>query len=515
LTVARRAWLGPALAAAAAFALHAAAWDRYGVFRDELYFVSCGNRLSLGYVDQPPLVALAARGAYEAFGLWVPGLRLLPWLASAATVLATGGLAISLGAGAAGATLASVAVLAAPVLMGLGHYLTMNAFEPLLFVLLAWTLVRLAHGGSPRLWLLAGALAGVGVENKYSMALYAATLLGGLLLTPERRLAFTPWALLGGLAGALLVLPNLAWQASHGFPFLELVRNGQLRKNAPFTPGGFLLAQVTDLNPLNVLLWLPGLAALLFLPSLRACRFLGLAFLLLLAADLATQAKPYYLAPAFPPLLAAGALAVEARLGSWPFRQALGARARWLVLVPVPMLLASGALLAPMAVPLLPRERFVEYQAALGFASEATERHQAGALPQIYADQHGWLELARAVAEAVEALPAGERERALVFARNYGEASAIELFGKPLRLPPVASGHNQWFLWGPPPGRDVAMVVSGEEEDCGGSFRSKELLLRLPPNPWVMPYEDRRVIWVCRDPVRPIAEIWASTRLYI
>jgi len=511
----RGARAGPALLALATLAVHAAAWDRYGVFRDELYFISCGRRLSLGYVDQPPLVALAARLAHGAFGLWVPGLRLVPWLASAATVYATGRLAVALGAGAAGAALASAAVLSAPLLLGLGHYLTMNAFEPLLFVLLAWTLVRIAAGGDPRLWLAAGALVGVGLENKYSMALYAGALVAALLATPERRVALVPWAAGGALLAAAIAAPNLAWQAAHGFPFLELVKNGQLHKNAPFRLGGFLLAQVTDLNPMNALLWLPGLAALLLLPSLRPFRFLGLGFVLLAAAEIASRAKPYYLAPAVPPLLAAGACALEARLGGWPFKEALGARATWLVALPAAALLASGAILLPMALPVLPRERFAEYQEGIGVGPQPTERHALGRLPQIYADQHGWRELALGVASAVARLPADERARAVVFARNYGEASAIELFGEGMGLPPVVSPHNQWFLWGVPPGRDVVVVVSDAKEDCGGSFRSKEVLWRMAPSPWVMPYEDERVIWACRGPLRPLAEIWAAARLFI
>ncbi len=515
MTVPRGVRVGPALVAVAAFALHAAAWDRYGVFRDELYFISCGQHLSAGYVDQPPLVALVARLAHDAFGLFVPGLRLVPWLASAATVYATGALAAVLGATAAGATLASAAVLSAPLLLGLGHYLTMNAFEPLLFVLLASTLVRIVLGGDPRLWLVAGALAGTGLENKYSMALYAGTLLAGLLLTRERGRAFSAWAAGGAAIAAALALPNLAWQASHGFPFLELVKNGQLHKNAPFGLGRFLLAQVTDLNPLNVALWGPGLAALLFAPSFRPQRFLGLGFALLVMADVATRAKPYYLAPAFPPLLAAGASVLESRMRAFTPRDPRGARAAWLLAIPGTALVAVGLVFLPIALPILPRERFVEYQAALGVGPQPTERLALGRLPQIYADQHGWRELTLGVASAVEKLPGAERARAVVFARNYGEASAIDLFGQGMGIPPVVSGHNQWFLWGVPPGRDVVVVVSDEREDCGGSFRSREALLRMDPSPWVMPYEDRRVIWVCRGPVRPLEELWAGTKRFI
>jgi hypothetical protein len=511
----RRAWAGPALVALAAFALHAAAWNRYGLFRDELYFISCGNRLAWGYVDQPPLIAAVARVAHGAFGLWVPGLRLLPWVASSLTVWATGMVALELGAGAAGATLAAVGVLASPVLLGLGHYLTMNAFEPLLFVLLSWTLARLAGGGDPRLWIVAGGLVGLGLLDKYSMGLYAATLGAGLLLTASgRRALATRWAFAGALLAAVLVLPNLLWQADQGFPFLELVRNGQLRKNAPFSLGGFAAAQLLEMNPVNAVLWIPGLVALLAWPPLGRFRFIGLAFVLLVVAQVAAHAKPYYLAPAFPPLLAAGSAVVAARLRFWPFREWMGERAGWLVALPALALLAILGVAAPMALPLLPVDRFVEHQASLGVTSVPTERHRMGALPQIYADQHGWEEMARAVHEAWMMLPPAERDRAFVFAQNYGEASAVELLGERLGVPPVASGHNNWFLWGWPPGRDVALVISDEGETCSG-FASRELMLRIAPDPLAMPYESGRWIWACRTPTRPAAEIWRATRRYV
>lgn len=510
-----RPWLGPALVALAAFALHAAAWDRYGIFRDELYFISCGERMAWGYVDQPPLIAAMARIAHHAFGLWVPGLRLLPWIASALTVWATGMLALELGAGAAGATLAALGVLASPVLLSLGHYLTMNAFEPLLFVLLAWTLVRLAQGGSPRLWLSAGGLVGIGFLFKYSMGLYAATLGAGMVLTASgRRALASRWTLAGAAVAAALVYPNAKWQADQGLPFLELLRNGRLRKNAPFTLGGFTVAQFTEMNPANAILWIPGLAALLLWRPLRPVRFVGLGFLLLFVAQVASEAKPYYLAPVFPPLLAAGAAALAALLRTGPFPALLRERAPWLLVVPALALLAILRIAAPIALPLLPVERFVEHQASLGMAPAPTERHSMGVLPQIYADQHGWAEMARAVHEAWMKLSPSERDRAFVFGQNYGEASAVELLGKSLGVPPVASGHNNWFLWGWPPGRDVALVISDENETCSG-FASRELLVKMAPDPLAMPYESGRWIWACRAPARPIAEIWAAARNYI
>src|SRR5512141_2543872 len=140
----RLARLGPALAALTTFVFHAACWGRYGIFRDELYFLVCGQRLSTGYVDQPPGIAMVARLAYSLFGTWVPGLRLFSWIAVAATVYLAGRLAARIsGGGAAAATLGAVAVSSCTLLSGTAHYLSMNAFEPLLVLAVVHVLLRL------------------------------------------------------------------------------------------------------------------------------------------------------------------------------------------------------------------------------------------------------------------------------------------------------------------------------------------------------------------------------------
>ena len=374
----RLARLGPALAALATFALHAACWGRYGIFRDELYFMLCGERLSAGYVDQPPGIALVAGLAHWLFGTWVPGIRVFGWIATATTVYLAGRLAILLGGRmrlgppdprlapgqahppapslaillggrmrlgppdprlapgqahppapslAAAATIAGVATFACLVLRGTSHFLSMNAFEPLLILALVHVLVRLAQGEDPRLWVAAGGLAGLAVLFKYSSAPLALALLLGFLATPARRALRTPWALAGAAFGILVVLPNFAWQASHGFPFLELVHNQLAYKNTPTTPLQFLGGVLFEANPGNAPIWLGGLAWLLLARSARAARFAGVGGLIYLLLLTFGHAKPYYLSPLLPVLLGAGGAAFAAVIRSRRTQQ-IGA-ARW------------------------------------------------------------------------------------------------------------------------------------------------------------------------------------------
>jgi hypothetical protein len=494
--------LGPALLALAALAVHAACWGRYGIFRDELYFMVCGERLAWGYVDQPPGIAAVAALAHGLFGTWVPGLRAIPWLASAATVYVAGRLAARLGAGPLGATVASAATFAAPVLLGLGHYLTMNAFEPLLVLALASVLLRLARGEDPRLWVAAAGIAGVAVLFKYTSALVALSLLAGLVLFPERRALRTRWAIVAAAFGVLMVLPNLAWQASHGFPFLELVRRGQQVKNAPLSPGAFALELLTEPNPIGGLVWIPGVLWLLRRRA-GAARSLGAGAVLYVAFLVATQGKPYYVAPVFPILFAAGGAAWD------------GVRARALRFALPAALVASGVVLAPLLIPLLSEETFVRYQAAIGQRPPALERMALGPLPQILADQHGLAEIAAAVAAAYRALPPDERRTAGIFAQNYGEAAAIDVLAAGEGLPPATSGHNSYWVWGPPRSADPLLVVGDDDEDCGrGAWRTRTLGARVADDPWAMPYERGRSVWICRGLERPVADLWPLARHY-
>ena len=117
--------------ALATFALHLATNGRYGFFRDELYFLMCGQRLDWGYVDQPAGIALIARLATELFGLSLVGLRVPVALAAAGLVALTGAFAVRLGGGVFAAVLAGITVAVAPLFATSGHLMTMNAFQSL------------------------------------------------------------------------------------------------------------------------------------------------------------------------------------------------------------------------------------------------------------------------------------------------------------------------------------------------------------------------------------------------
>src|SRR6267143_3734919 len=167
---------GPAIGlslALATFLFHLLTAGRYGIFRDELYYLACSEHLDSGYVDQPPLIAFIAWIARHLFGESLLGLRLLPAVAGAATVWLTGKLAREMDGGVFAQALAALAVMAAPIYLLMHHWLTMNAFEPLIWLGCAWCIVRAINQGDPRYWLWFGVLLGLGMENKYTTAFFA------------------------------------------------------------------------------------------------------------------------------------------------------------------------------------------------------------------------------------------------------------------------------------------------------------------------------------------------------
>jgi len=476
-------------------ALHLATTGRFGyeLFVDELYFLDCSRHLAWGYVDMPPLFPFITALVRALVGESLLAVRILPALSGAATVFLTGLLAIELGGRRLAPWLASLALLTAPIYLCLNSLHTMNQLEPILWTASALVLAKLSKGGDPRLWLVFGAISGIGLLNKHSMAFFGAAVVVAVLLTPERRAFRGPWLYLAGGVALLLFLPNLAWEVQHRFPHLEMLanikRNG---RDVALSPLAFVAQQVVMLNPLAAPLWIGGLLWLLFEKDGRRFRILGLTYVALIGEMLLLDGRVYYPAPVYPILFAAGAVGFEHLLAERRGRGALAFLASALVI-------ASGALLAPLAFPCLPPEVFVRYSKALHLTPPPIETHRLGPLPQLLADRFGWKEMTETVAGIYRRLPEGDREKATIFGQNYGQAGAINHYGPALGLPRCISGHLSHWYWGPQgASNDVVIVMDDDRETLERLFSSVELAGRVR-HPYSMPYQQFDV-YVCRSP---------------
>lgn len=499
LPLTRPAWALAALA----LALHLYASGGYGIFRDELYFIVCGERLDWGFIDQPPLIPLVAGLMHRLFPSSLVMLRLVPALGHAGTIVLAGATARLLGGGRWAEGVAALSVLTAGVYLGTGTILTTDALQPLAWTFCAYALIRIILDRDERWWLALGAVAGLALLSKYMIAFWLAALALGVIATPARRSLARPWLYLGAVVAALIVLPNLLWQWAHGWPFLEIGRRAAESKNVPLSPLAFFWAEADFLNLATAPVWLAGLAAFAVWRRFAELRLVAIAFVALIAAMIALHAKPYYPVGAYPVLFAGGAVALESWL-SWRWTRAAAATA----------IALYGVIAAPFAVPILPVERFASYQELLGRAPQPLERQRLGRLPQYYADMFGWAELAALVGRTYQALPPEERASAVFLANNYGEAGAIDVLGKPWGLPPAISGHNNYFLWGPR-GHDGSVVLrlGGERERLLKSYETVEPA-GTTDNPWAMPYETGLTLWICRHRHPPLDSDWASFKSF-
>jgi len=489
------------LLAAAKVAVHLAAANRYGYFRDELYFLDLGRHLDWGYVDTAPLIGLYAKVALL-LGASLFTLRAIAALAGAATVAVAMILARELGGSRFAQLLAGLCVLSAPQFLAENSLFTMNSFEPLFWMGCVWALIRIVRTGDSRWWIVFGVFAGLGLENKHSTLLFGGSVAVALVLSPERRELAKPWFWIGGAIALLLFLPNLLWQVRHHFPTLEDLENVKRSgKNVVLSPVQFLKEQILFLHPLFLPIWGAGLVSLLVGRRSRA-RLLGWTYLTLLALMIAGKAKNYYLAPIYPMLFAAGAVAWE----DWLERRAWH-RHLWPKAAVALVVIAAGASVAPAILPYLPPAKLLAYQRRIGAEPSKTETAHEGPLEQRLGDQFGWPELVAEVAKIYRGLPPNERARTGIFASNYGEAGALNLFGPALGLPPPICAHQNHYFWGPPKPEPETLIWlqwgrQGVEDHCRSVEQVGEHF-----HPWGMA-EENRPIYLCRGLRHTIAEYW-------
>jgi 4-amino-4-deoxy-L-arabinose transferase-like glycosyltransferase len=489
------------IGAAAALLLHAPFAGRYDLFRDELYFIVCGQHPAFGYVDQPPLVPLLAATLHEAgLGLWF--VRLPVVLAAAALVWLAVRFARLLGGSDGAAALAAFACAIAPMLIGSTGTLNTSAFDPLAWTAIAFCLVAAMRRGEGRWLLVAGMAAGVILEVKYAALFWLAGLTIGLVATPERRLFAMKPLYLGAAVAAAIAAPSLVWQALHGFPFLELGAAAK-DKNADVALLPFITNQIFVMNPALAPLWLAGLVAPFASVRLKDLRYVTIACAVVFVIVRVGHGKDYYLAPLYPTLFVVGAVALVPLLtATW--RKLL---ARALIATAV----ALSAIALPLTLPVLPPERIAPYMHTLGVAPQQQERSFAGTvLPQHFADQLGWRDMAQQVEAAWARIPASERSSTAIVTGNYGEAAALDLFGR--GLPASLSGHNQYFLWGLRGHVPRNLLLVWQDLDELRPFCRDVSVLGRTHSKFAMAYENGKAIALCSGLKQPLEQLWPQVK---
>ena len=492
--------------ATAAFALHLLTANRYGYFRDELYYAACGQHLAWGYVDHAPLIAVICWFARRLLGDSLYALRLAPALSAAAKVLLTAWMVREFGGRRFAQLLAAVVVFFCPIYLTMDSFLSMNSFEPLFWMGCLAVAIRIVKGGSLRLWLLFGAIAGVGILNKHSTLFFGLAFFLALLFTSGRRYLRNFWIWFGALIAFLIFLPNLWWEIANQFPTIEVLRNAARFKNAPVSWYGFLGEQALLVHPLAFPVVLAGLWFFFVSQEGRAYRFLGWTYVFVLVQMLALKGRIYYLAPIYPMLFAGGAVWIESRIEErgWEW-------ARQAILIP---LAVGGMVAAPLALPILPVGAAAAYCNFWDIHKVRVENYDSGRLPQFFADMFGWPNQVKFVASVYRSLPAEDRAQCAILAANYGEAGAIDYFGPSYGLPRAISPHNNYYLWGPgDPSGNVVIAVGMDLGKLQLLFADVQKATTIL-DPYAVPDEDNLPVYICRNPRVPLSDAWPSLKFF-
>jgi hypothetical protein len=497
--------------ALAALAFHVYFNNRYGYFRDEFDYMSCGDHLAWGYVDQPPLVPFLIHICRALLGDSLRSIRFIPALAASLLIVQTAAIARELGGRRFALMLSAVAVLVAPQYLSNGGLLVTNCLEPNLWMGCAYFLILAIKRNDPRYWIWFGVIAGIGLEEKYTIALFGFGIVVGLLLTEQRRAFLSKWMWLGGALAFLIFLPNLLWNAHYDWPFLQLMHAIRAEgRDVVLGPIGYFFQQTVLVNLLAAPIWVAGLFALMFSARLRPYRALGWSYLISYGVLFGLHGKSYYLAPIYPMLLAAGAVVIEAALDRPETAQP---RLQWLKPRIVRVVLVSGACVAPVTVPILSPENFLAYAKFLPFKLPVTEHfHARVPLPQWYADQFGWKEIADEAAVAWKQVPADERKDCAVFGQDYGQAGAIDFFGRREGLPTALSGDRSYFLWGPRGYSGNCMIVlDDKKERLEELFEHVEYVGTSADNPWAL--EKQIDVYLCTGAkFGTLNDLWPKVR---
>lgn len=480
------------LAIAAGMAVvHIATNGRYGFHRDELQTLSDALQMDWGFVAYPPFTPFVERVGLALFGRSLIGLRMFSVVAQSAAIFVTGLMARELGGERLAQTTAAISVALAPLSMFEGTEFQYTTFDYLWWVLISYFVVRLLKSSDPRWCVAIGAVIGLGLMTKYTMAFYVAGILGGVMLTGARRFLGSKWFWIGVALAFVIGLPNLIWQLRHDLISLHFLQYIHRRDVGQGRSEGFWRDQFRiDTNLASAPLWIAGL---IFFFRDRRYRMLAWMYVIPLALFAATKARFYYVGAAYPMLLAMGAVAAE--------RWILTLRQGWRWTVEVALVVGialCGMYFAVVIIPWAPSGRLKEF--ALKNNGDLRE-------------EIGWEDLVRAVADVRDRLTAQQKQNFGVVVGNYGEGGAITILGPEYHLPPAIQLTNSGWLRGyPVPPRGTLIVVGWSQQQLEEAFTVCRVAGRNGNSLGVKneESEDHPYIYVCGPPRQGWAEFWKT-----
>lgn len=478
----------PAFASAAAlFAVLLALSGAYGFHGDEMYFVVSGRHPAFGYVDQPPLTPLLSAASVALLGVSPTAVRILPALEMALVIVLVALITRDLGGSRRAQVIAAITAAVSGYL-GAGHLDTTTEPDLLAWAIVVWLLVKLLAGADPRLWLAAGVVAGIDLENKDTLLFLGAGFAAGLLLARRWDIVRSRWAWAAIGIAFLLWAPNLVWQAANGWP--QLTMASRIAGYAAENRGQVLPLLWLFTGPLLFPVSVAGLVWILRAREAGRWRAIGIAALVALALVFMTGGKAYYAIGSVAAFMAAGAIVVDRWLSRGHFRLKVAGFAA--------LAATSAVFIALLTLPILPLDAYAKSSLPAAVPDTANEI--------------GWTQFVATVEEVVARLPAADRARAVILTNDYSEASPLILLGQ--GLPPVYSGHNAFWSWGPPPSDRSVVVHVGDwrPADWSSFFVGCRDVARIDNGVGVANAEQGVAVTVCAGLRMPWSAMWPALR---
>ena len=480
---------------AAVLVVHLLTGGRYGFHRDELATLDDATHLAWGYVAYPPVTPFFGWISLKLFGTSLAGFRFFAAASTSVAVVLTGLMARELGGKSGAQALAAGAAI--PFALAAGSLMQYVSFDYLAWVACSYFFVVLCKSRDPRWWVAIGGCIGFGMLTKYTMLVCALAIATGVLFTDLRTDLRSKWLWLGVAVSLFIFLPNLIWQIQNDFVSLDFLRHIHERDVRIGRTKNFLPDQV-ELTLFTLPLAMLGLIFYFGFKRGRVFRAVGYLYVIPLITFFVAKGRGYYLAPAYPMLYAGGAVFGAELINN--LRPLWRICLRWIAWASVAVtILFAAAYFVPLA------------------PVDSDWARRAFTVNDDFREQIGWPDLVKTLAQIRDSLGPVERSRLAILAGNYGEAGAINLYGKNYGLPKAICGTNSFWARGygdPPP---ETLIVIGFSRQFGNRyFESCELAGRITNKYGVANEEttDHPDILICRRLRESWPDFWKKFRRY-
>lgn len=483
--------------------LHFFTNTNYELHRDEMLYFNMADHLSFGYATVPPVIGFLAFIIKSIFGYSVFGIRLIPALLGTASLFIIAKIVRELGGGILALIIASSSFLLSPGFLLFDTLFTPNVIEQFLWLLTTYFIFRMILQNNLKFWILIGILTGLAFLNKYSVLFYISGFFIALLFTGHRKIFNSRYFYYSILIGFIIILPNLIWQYVHGWPVVyhmsELKRTQMV--NMKYIN---YFSDILSLNLASSIIWLFGFFSLLFLKQERKYQYLGVASLIIILLFLFSEGKGYYILGLIPFLFAAGGYTME---------KYLKGRLIFINYFVLFITLSFSLIALPFGIPVLSFDKLLKYSEKtkhlIIYPFYRWEDGKIHNISQLYADMTGWQELAGYVGKAYNNLSEEEQKKCTIYAESdYGNAGAINFYGKEYKLPDAVTFLDSYIIWAPDSIPDGPFIyVNGEIGDIKKLFNNVTEVGCIRNS---YSRENGLLVFLCTDPAVNVREVYSQ-----